>query len=132
MFIGASQVQDNACAPAPGESFACHVSSRGLRNENGLVVDVLTYWCDPTPRTQQFTGWIDARPGIGRAWERAGREATQFIPAGRKLKDLRVEGGRCQPDVEYATMWHSEGITTAGLPFDETPGRHIFTRDDLC
>lgn len=127
-----SQVQDNSCATAPSTGFNCHVSSRGLQNENGLVTDVLYYWCKPPPQEQQFIGWIDARPGIGQEWNPAGREATQFIPAGTTLKELRVEGGRCQPDVEYGTMWRSEGVAADGRPFDETPKRHIFTKDDLC
>lgn len=132
LAVVASQVQDNSCTTAPSSDFDCHVSSDGLHTESGLVVDVLTYWCDPKPQRQTFTGWIDARPGSDRKWELAGREATQFIPAGPKPKKLRVEGGRCQPDVEYGTMWRSEGVASDGREFDETPSFHIFTRDDLC
>lgn len=129
----ASQVQDSSCSSDTTRlGWECHVNSRGLQNENGLVVDVLTYWCDQPPRQQTFTGWIDARPGPDRDWEQAGRTSIQLIPAGPKPKNLRVEAGRCQPDVEYGTMWRSEGVTADGRPFDVTPDSHVFTRDDLC
>lgn len=128
----ASQAGDASCQGTSGSGYDCHVRARGLRNESGLVVDVLTHWCDPKPDRQTFTAWIVARPGPGRDGEQVGREATQFIPAGPKGKKLRVEGGKCQADVEYATAWESEGVAARGVAFKEASGSDLYWVSGLC
>lgn len=132
LVVLAAQAGDAACQATTGSGYDCHVRARGLRNESGLVVDVLTHWCDPTPRRQTFTAWIVARPGPDREGEPVGRSATEFIPAGPKSKKLRVEGGRCQADVQYATAWQSVGVDARGVEFRQASDDDLYWISDLC
>lgn len=132
LAVLASQAGDPSCETQGRAGYDCHVDTRGLRHENGLVVDVVTHWCDPAPRRLAFTAWIEARRGAGDEWVQVGRSATQFIPAGPKGKKLRVEGGRCQPDVEYSTAWSSEGVDSKGVPFRVKPDSDLFGTTGLC
>ncbi len=129
----ASQAGDTSCdTAARSAGYDCHVDTRGLRNENGLVVDIVTNWCNEKPQRQAFTVWIEARPGPDERWEQVGRSAINFSTPGLKGSKTRVEGGRCQPDIEYSVAWQAEGVTAEGVPYDLHPDSDLFGTTGLC
>lgn len=134
-LVLATQTGDASCQDDTARSVAydCHVDARGLRNENGLVVDLVSHWCDPTPQTEKFAVWIEARPGPLRDSEPVGRTSMHLIPPklGTTVR-TRVEGGRCQPDVEYATAWSATGVDSNGAPFDTGSGNDLYWTWGLC
>lgn len=135
LLVLAAQTGDSSCQGDATRSVAynCHVDARGLRNENGVVVDLVSHWCDPAPRTEKFMVWIEARPGPLRDSEPVGRMSMQLMPPelGRTVQ-TRVNGGRCQPDVEYATAWSATGADSTGVPFEAGSGNDLYWTWGLC
>lgn len=129
-----SQAGDASCGTASSRSgYDCHVDARGLRNEHGRVVDVVEHWCSAPPQRQKFMVWVEARPGPLRDSEQVGRTSLELIPPreGRTVT-TRVEGGRCQPDVEYATAWRANGVSSGGASFEVGSGSALYWVVGLC
>ncbi|MGH3922752.1 MAG: hypothetical protein ACRDTT_07780, partial [Pseudonocardiaceae bacterium] len=131
-LVLATQAGDASCQDVSRSGYNCHIDTRGLRNENGLVVDVVTNRCDVPPRRQSLTIWIEARPGPGQEWKQVGRSVSDFRTPGPRGLANQVEGGMCQPDVEYSTSWKAEGVAPDGTPFDEEPDGDWFGTGGLC
>ena len=103
----------------------------GMR-EDGVVVDVVTNWCSGPPQRQTFTIWIEARREPGEQWVQVGRSVIDFRVPGPKGLTNRVEGGRCQPGIEYSTTWQAEGVIAEGVPYDTEPDGDWFGTTGLC
>ena len=133
LVVLASNGGDASCSDAARiAAYDCHVDTRGLRNEDGLVVDVVTNWCSTPPQQQTFTIWIEARPGPGDQWVQVGRSVIDFRVPGPAGLTNQVEGGRCQPDIEYSTTWQAEGVSADGVPYDTEPDGDWFGTTGLC
>lgn len=114
--ILATQTGDGGCQTSATLK-ACQIDTRGVRVENGLVTDVITVICDPTPRTHRLDGWIEYRPDVGDQWRLLGSKRTDHTRPDAQGFGMRVEARRCTPG-DYRTAWQATGI---GPGLDERP-----------
>lgn len=117
VVVIATNVGDGGCeGGGPGQHLACQVDTRGIRNENGLVVDVITPSCDTPPLEHNFETWLSYRQEPGDNWMQPAVPSRLFKIPGPTGYPQRVQLP-CKPGY-YRAEWHAWG---RGSPLDNAP-----------
>lgn len=117
-MILATNAGDTACQ-GTGMSYGspCQLDTRGIRVEQGQVVDVVTVRCNPTPGAFRASVRLEYSDNAGEPWDPLHPPRTIRTVPDAEGFSMGVTGGACRPGY-WRTAWRLRGVDDMGHEFD--------------
>lgn len=118
-MIVAANAGDTACQ-GTGMSYGspCQLDTRGIRVEQGQVIDVVTVRCHPPPGAFRAPVRLEYSDSGAEPWDPLHPPRVLRTVPDAECYSARVTGGACKPGY-WRTAWRLRGVDDAGHEFDE-------------